>query len=149
VALVALWAQVKRGRRRAAERSASTPWQPHHIFLFAALAAIGAGLHVAADALEGDAEIGTVGVVLSVAVPFAVFVGVFYGLYSLLLRTFDPFHVGLLTGTGATLLLAVLLAIAGADVVVCLLVVAVAPVVTIVGYETVGHRHIAAAVDDL
>jgi hypothetical protein len=31
--------------------------------------------------------------------------------------------------------------------VVCLLVVAAAPVITIVGYETVGHRHIAAVLE--
>lgn len=120
-----------------------------HLLLFAALAAMGGGLHVAAFALEGEAEIGTVAVVLTVVVPFAAYVGVFYALYSLLLRTADPFHLGLLAGTAATLLLAVLLAIAGVDVVVCLLVVALAPVVTIVGYETVGHGHIAAAVDEL
>jgi low temperature requirement protein LtrA len=120
-----------------------------HLFLFSALAAIGAGLHVAAYALEGEAEIGTVAVVLSVAVPFAVFAGVFYGLYSLLLRTLDPLHLGLLAGTAVTVLASVVLAIAGADLVVCLLVVAAAPVITIVGYETVGHRHIAAAVDQL
>jgi hypothetical protein len=35
---------------------------------------------------------------------------------------------------------------AGVGVPVCLLVVALAPVVTVVGYETLGHQHLADAV---
>jgi low temperature requirement protein LtrA len=120
-----------------------------HLALFGALAAMGAGLHVAAYALEDEADIGTVAVVLSVALPFALYVGVFYALYSLLLRTFDPFHVGLCASTAATLAVAVVLAVAGVDMVVCLLVVAVAPIITIVGYETLGHRHTATVLERL
>ena len=41
---------------------------------------------------------------------------------------------------------AVLLAAAGVGVPVCLIVVALAPVVTVVGYETIGHRHLADAI---
>jgi low temperature requirement protein LtrA len=118
-----------------------------HLLLFAALAGMGGGLHVAAYALEGEAEIGTVAVVLSVVLPFGLYVATFYALYSVLLRSFDPFHLGLLAATAATLAAAVVLAAAGVDMVVCLLVVAVAPVITIVGYETVGHRHIAAVLE--
>ena len=36
---------------------------------------------------------------------------------------------------------AVLLAAAGVDVALCLVVLMLVPVVTVVGYETVGHRH--------
>ncbi len=120
-----------------------------HFVLFAALAAMGGGLHVAAYALEGEAEMGTVAVVLSVVLPFALYVATFYALYSVLLRTFDPFHLGLLAATATALAAAVVLAAAGVDMVACLLVVAVAPVITIVGYETVGHRHIAAVLERL
>ena len=35
------------------------------------------------------------------------------------------------------------------SVAVCLLVLALAPVVTVVGYETLGHRHLADAVERL
>ena len=42
-----------------------------HLVIFGALAAMGGGLHVAAYALEDKAEIGTIGIVLSVVIPFA------------------------------------------------------------------------------
>jgi low temperature requirement protein LtrA len=120
-----------------------------HLFVYAALAAMGAGLHVAAIALEEEAEIGDVGIVLSVAVPFAVFAAVFYALYSLLMRTRDPFHLGLLAATAAVIGLSVALAAAGAGVAVSLLVLALAPAVTVVGYETLGHRHMSDALQRL
>ena len=120
-----------------------------HIVIFCALAAIGGGLHVAAYALEGEAEIGAVATVLSVAIPFALYAGVFYALYSLLLRTADPLHLGLIAITAGLLALSVVLAATGTSVAVCLLVLALAPVVTVVGYETVGHRHMADAVQRL
>jgi hypothetical protein len=80
-------------------------------------------------------------VVLSVAIPVAIYVLTLYALYSVLMRAQDPFHIGLLAGTAALLLLSVLLAASGATMTVCLLVLMLAPVVTIVGYETLGHRH--------
>jgi low temperature requirement protein LtrA len=125
------------------------PFGYGHLFLFAPLAAMGAGLHVAALMLEDKAEIGATGVVLSVAIPFAIYVAVFYALYALLVRTADPFHIGLVAGTAALVVLSVVLAAAGVAVPVCLVVLALAPVVTIVGYETVGHRHIAGALERL
>ena len=53
-----------------------------HLFIFGALAAMGGGLHVAALTLEHEAKIGATGAVLSVAIPFAIYVAVFYVLYS-------------------------------------------------------------------
>jgi low temperature requirement protein LtrA len=118
-----------------------------HLVLFASLAAMGAGLHVAAYRLEDEAKIGTTATVLSVVVPVAVFVLAFYYLYSLLMRTGDPFHIGLIAASATLLALAVVLAAAGVSVAICLLVVTLAPAVTVVGYETVGHRHMAAALE--
>jgi low temperature requirement protein LtrA len=114
-----------------------------HLAIFAPLAAMGAGLHVAAYDLEGEAKIGATGTVLSVVIPVTIFALVYYGLYSVLFRARDPFHLWLLFGTSLLLAASVVLAAAGVDVTVCLLVVALAPVVTIVGYETLGHRHLA------
>jgi low temperature requirement protein LtrA len=125
------------------------PFGYGHLLIFGSLAAMGAGLHVAALMLEDKAEIGATGVVLSVAIPFALYVAVFYVLYSILFRVGDPFHVGLIAGAAAFVVLSVALAAAGVSVPVCLVVLALAPVVTIVGYETVGHRHIAAALERL
>ena len=110
---------------------------------------MGAGLHVAAFALEGEAKIGETATVLSVAIPVALYIAMVYGLYSLLIRERDPFHLGLLAGTAALLVLSVALAAAGVGMTVCLLVVTLAPFVTVVGYETLGHRHIAAALERL
>jgi low temperature requirement protein LtrA len=120
-----------------------------HLLIFGPLAAMGAGLHVAAFGLEGEARIGATGTVLSVVIPFAIFALALYGLYSLLMRTRDPFHLILLALTAAILALGVGLAVAGVGVPTCLLVVMLAPVVTVVGYETLGHRHIADALERL
>jgi low temperature requirement protein LtrA len=120
-----------------------------HLAIFAPLAAMGAGLHVAAYMLEGEAQIGAVGTVLSVVIPFGIFALAFYAVYSVLMHTGDPFHLWLLIATGAVLALAVVLAGAGVSVPVCLLVVVLAPVVTVVGFETLGQRHMADAVGRL
>jgi hypothetical protein len=90
-----------------------------------------------------------VAVVLSVAIPFAVFVAAFYVLYSVLMRAHDPFHLALVAVTAVLLALSVVLAAAGVSVAVCLVVLAFAPAVTVVGYETLGHRHLAEVVQRL
>ncbi|MGH8965265.1 MAG: low temperature requirement protein A, partial [Actinomycetes bacterium] len=116
-------------------------WGYGHIVTFGALAAVGAGLHVAAFFLDHHTKIGAVGTVLSVAVPLAVFVLLLFALWTSLMRRGDLFHISLLLGTAAVLVLAVVLAEAGVSMAWCLVVLALAPVVTIVGYETLGHRH--------
>ena len=67
-------------------RERAFPFGYGHFFLFGAVAAMGAGLHVAAYQLEGKAEIGVTATVLSVAVPLALYTLIFYGLYSVLMR---------------------------------------------------------------
>lgn len=116
-------------------------WAYGHIVIFGALAAVGAGLHVAAYYLEHHTTLDAVGTVLSVAIPLAVFVLTLYVLWTTLMRRKDPFHLALLLGTSAVLILAVVLATVGVSMAWCLVVLALAPVVTVVGYEMVGHRH--------
>ena len=53
-----------------------------------------------------------------------------------------PFHLFLLAGTAAVLVAAVVLADQGLSLAWSMVVVALAPVVTIVGYEALGHRHL-------
>jgi low temperature requirement protein LtrA len=120
-----------------------------HLAIFAPLAAIGGGVHVAAYALAGEAKIPATGTVLSVVIPFAVFALAYYVVYSVLMHTNDPFHLWMLAATGAVLALAVVLAAAGVSVPVSLLVVMLAPAVTVVGYETLGHRHMSDAMQRL
>jgi hypothetical protein len=115
--------------------------------VFASLAAVGAGLHVAAYYIEHVAHVGAVATVLTVAIPVSVFIGAIYLPYAYLVRVPDPFHLILLVGTGATLVLAVVIAAQGVSMAWCLIVVMLAPVVTVVGYEWVGHAHEARALD--
>ena len=64
-----------------------------HLVMFASLAAMGGGLHVAALFLERQTSIGETATVLSVAIPVAVYILALYVLYSLVMRTADPFHL--------------------------------------------------------
>ncbi|MGY1620214.1 low temperature requirement protein A [Geodermatophilus sp. SYSU D00691] len=116
-------------------------WGYGHIVLFGAAVAVGAGMHVAAYYVEHHSALGTTGTVLSVAVPVAVYVLAGYALYDQLTRSFDPFHLLLLAGSALVVGVALAMAAAGAPLVWCLAVLALTPWVTVVGYETIGHRH--------
>jgi low temperature requirement protein LtrA len=113
-----------------------------HIPVFLGIAGAGAGLHVAGLSLEHHAEIGPTAVIASLAVPVGLFLLMVYLLHTLLLSAPDPFHILLITATLLVLLASVLLALTGAaSIPTCLLVLTAAPFVTVLGYETVGHRH--------
>jgi low temperature requirement protein LtrA len=120
-------------------------WGYAHYFIFVALAGAGAGLHVAAYEIEGVAHIGIVQALLTVVVPVGIFMVALFTIYSLLLRQFDPFHIWLFIGSVVLLVLAVVAVAAGASFGVGILITAASPFVVVVGYETVGHRHQAAA----
>ena len=122
-------------------RGRAVVWGYSHVLLFASIAATGAGLHVVAYLIEGQAEIGVTGAIVSVAVPVLLFSVVLFLLYTYLVHEGDPFHVGLFAGTVATLVAAVWLAAAGGSLGVSLMLVTLSPAVVVVGYETVGYRH--------
>ncbi len=122
-------------------------WGYLHYFIFVALAGAGAGLHVAAYEIEGVAHIGIVQALLTVVVPVGIFMVALFTIYSLLLRQFDPFHIWLFIGSVVVLVLAVVAVAAGASFGVGILITAASPFVVVVGYETVGHRHQAAALE--
>ena len=126
-------------------RERSFIWGYGHIVIFGSLAAIGAGLYVAAYFLEHETTLGPTGTVLSTAIPVAIYVVALYAIYLAFTRHADPFHLALLAGTAAVIVLSVVLAALGAGVGACLLVLVLAPVVTVVGYETLGYRHVADA----
>jgi len=67
-------------------------------------------------------------------------------LYSVLLRQIDLLHVWLFVGAMAALAAAFALVACGADLAVGIAVTVLSPVIAIVAYETLGHRHVAAAV---
>ncbi|MFE4454014.1 low temperature requirement protein A [Streptomyces sp. NPDC056796] len=112
-----------------------------HIPLFVGIAGAGAGLHVAGLRLEHHSRLGDTAVVLSLALPVGLYLLMVYLLHTLLMSAADRFHLLLISLTVAVLLVAVLLAAAGVAVAVCLLLVMLAPLVTVIGYETVGRRH--------
>ncbi|GAA4748986.1 low temperature requirement protein A [Nocardioides endophyticus] len=124
-----------------AHRERSFAWGYGHIPVFGALVAVGAGLHAAAYRLEEQSALSDTETVLTVVVPLAAYVGLLYALYALLTRTFDPFHLLLVLGSAAVLAVGVAMVAAGASLTWSLLVVALTPWVTVVGYETIGHRH--------
>jgi low temperature requirement protein LtrA len=128
-------------------RERSFLWGYGSIPVFAAIAATGAGLHVAALFIEHKAHIGPLATVLALAIPVAVYLAGIYLLYSGLFADVDPFHALLGGLTGVVLATAPLLAAAGLSMATCLLVVMLAPVVTVVGYEMHGYRHVAQALE--
>jgi low temperature requirement protein LtrA len=125
----------------ARHRERSFGWGYGHIVLFGALVAVGAGLHVGAYFVEEESVLGTTGTVLSVALPVSLYVVSLYALHYQVGRVFDPFHLLLLVGTALVVGASVVMAAGGVPMVWCLAVLALAPWVTVVGYETVGYRH--------
>lgn len=120
-------------------------WGYGHIVIFGALAATGAGLHVAAYVIEGVAHIDDTQALLTVVVPVAVFSVALFTLYTLLLKQFDPFHIALFIGSLVPLGLAIAAVQSGWSMGGGIAIAAFSPVVVIIGYETLGHRHQAEA----
>lgn len=125
-------------------RERRTVWSYSHILLFASIAAIGAGLHVAAFVSTGESDIGTLGAIVAVVAPVLCYSILVFVLYSYMVREADPFHVLLFAGTIVMLALAIVLAATGASLGLCLIIVTIAPAINVVGYETIGYRHQAA-----
>ena len=113
------------------------------IVMFGAIVATGAGLHAAAYYIEHHSKLGSTETVLAVALPVGIYIASLYVLYAVIVRTIDAFHLLLLVLTVVVLAIAVWLADAGYSMANCLLVVTLAPMVTVIGYEVVGHRHAA------
>lgn len=116
-------------------------WGYGNLPLLAALIATGAGLHVAALYIEHQAHIGSVATVLALAIPVAIYLGGIYAMYMALCADRDAFHGVLILITAVVLVTGPILAALGVSMAVCLLVVMVAPAVTVVGYEVFGYRH--------
>jgi low temperature requirement protein LtrA len=132
---------IPHGAMLAAWRRRSFVWGYGHIALFATVVATGAGLDAAAFYLEGASHLGLFASVDAVAIPLAVYLFCFYGLYAAFTRTFDPFHLLLVAFSAAIIVAALVLAAAGVPLRWDLALLALTPWVTVLGYETVGHRH--------
>jgi low temperature requirement protein LtrA len=122
-------------------------WSYGHILIFSAIAATGAGIHVAAYVVDGTAHVGTLGAVLSVAIPVLVYFVALLAIYAYMVHAVDPFHFALVAGVVAVLVAASLVAASGGSLGICLLLVTLSPIIVVVGYETIGHRHEAAVLE--
>jgi low temperature requirement protein LtrA len=128
-----------------AHRERAFVWGYSQLLVVTAIVATGAGLHVAAYFIEHNSHISALATVLTVAVPVGIFLGLIYALYYHLVRRFDLFHVWLLIATAAAVAIAVIGAMSGISMAVCLVILMLAPAVTVVGYEVRGYRHQAEA----
>ena len=118
-------------------------WAYGGVVVFASTAAMGAGLHAAAYVAGGEATIGVTGAVVAVSVPVVVTMVTAFAIYAVLVHAIDGFHLLLVTGSVTALGLAVVVAAAGAGLGASLLLVMLAPAITVVGFETIGHRRMA------
>lgn len=116
-------------------------WACSQMLIVTAIVAVGAGLHVAAYYLAGTSELSATATVLCIAVPVTAAIALVYALYHYLIRRPDPLHRWLLGITGLVIVSAVLAALGGLQMPYCLLLLTLAPAVTVVGYEWKGHRH--------
>lgn len=122
-------------------RECAFVWGYGQMITVASIVATGAGLHVAAYFLEHKAKIGALGTVLSVVTPVTIFIASVYAIYAYLVGEFDRFHLWLLAGTAVVIAATIIAAALGVSMAVCLLILVLAPAVTVVGYELVGHKH--------
>lgn len=119
-------------------------WGYLHIGLFGAVAAVGAGLHVAAYAIEGKAHVDDVYVALTIAIPVVLFTILMFGINDLMTRTIDGLHLGVTAGVIAIAAAGVALAATDVHLAWSVLVIAVSPIVIVLAYELGGHRRTAA-----
>jgi len=129
-------------------RDRAAVWSGVQMLIVTSIVATGAGLHLAAYFLEGRAKISAVAAVLSVAVPALIFLGLLHALYAYLVRRLRALDAWLLITSSAVAMLAVIAAWLGVSVGACLVILMLAPAVTVVGYEVLGYRHQAAALAD-
>ncbi len=131
-----------------AHRDKSFVWGYGMMITIASIVATGAGLHVAAYFIEHKSHIGPAATVLSVVIPVLVFIGSTFALYAYLVGTFDRFSILLLSATLVVVASAIAAAYIGLSMPLCLIILMLAPVVTIIGYETRGHKRQAAFMSD-
>jgi low temperature requirement protein LtrA len=130
-------------------RRKSFGWGYGQIPIIAAVVAIGGGLHVGAYYLEDESVLSAEATVLCVALPVAVYVLGLYALYTYLASSIDRFHVLLIALSAVLIAVPVLMAAGGVALAWCLIVLALTPWVTVVGYELRGHEHNARVLQSL
>jgi hypothetical protein len=116
--------------------------------IFAAIAATGAGLHVAAYYIDHEAHISAAVAVASIAIPVGLFKLSLTWLFSVMICV-DRIVIGVAAGVVVALAGTVGLAAAGVSVPVCLLVIVLALGVSIVIDEKRGTERMNAALEQM
>src|SRR6266446_3296967 len=116
-------------------RDRAPVWGYVQMLIVTSIVATGAGLRVAADFIEGRATIAAVAAVLASAVPVGIFLGLMYALSYYLVRRFYALQAWLLIATGGAVAATLVAALSGVDVARCLVILMLAPTVTVVGSE--------------
>ena len=135
-------------------------WRYAHLPLFGAIAAVGAGLRVAADGVEHQA-LTLLQIALALAVPVGCVLALVFLIWSVLLRSYDVTHVPLFVCTLIPLAAAIVVAVVtdpstpidledDAEVAALITVIALVSlscIVEVVGHELVGYSHTLRAVE--
>ena len=116
-------------------RNRAPVWGYVQMLVVTSIVATGAGLRVAADFIEGRGRITAIAAVLAVVVPVGVFLGLMYALSYYLIRRFYAFQVWWLIATAGAVAATLVAALSGVDVARCLVILMLAPAVTVVGSE--------------
>jgi hypothetical protein len=117
------------------------------MLIVTSIVSTGAGLHVAAFFIEDKAHIPVVGAALAVAVPVVAFLGLLHALYYYLVRRFRALDAWMLFASTGIALIAVIAASVGVSLPSCLVILMLAPAVTVIAYEVLGYRQQAALAD--
>ena len=123
-----------------AHRHRAFAWGFGQIAIVTSIVATGAGLHVAAYYVSQETRVSLLATTLSVALPVGVFLVVTYGLHYYLVRRWGRFDAWLLIASTTVVIATIVAAACGFSLAGCLLVLVLAPAVTVIGYETLGYR---------
>jgi len=128
-------------------------WRYAHLPMFGAIAAVGAGLRVTASAVEDD-NLSVAQIAAALAVPVAAVVLMIFVTWSVLMRSQDWSHVPLYLVSLVPLAAAVVVGVlAGGErsgpvgsthlaaLVAVIALVALSPILEVVGHELIGYRH--------
>ena len=116
-------------------RDRAPAWGYVQMLIVTSIVATGAGLRVAAYFIEGNAKISAVAAVLVVAVPVGAFLGLMYALSYYLARRFHSFQTWSLIATAGVVAVTVVAALSGVGLAMCLVILMLAPMVTVVASE--------------
>lgn len=116
-------------------RDRALVWSYGQILMAIAIVATGAGLHVAAYFIAHSTAIGPLATVLTLAVPVAAFLALIYALSYYMVRRFERLELWLLIATAGVVIVSVIAATSGLSMPGSLLILMLAPAVTVVGAE--------------